>query len=114
MSLKLLKPFISILLLAIIVVMIYAGSHENMFKLPSIITGNIWFQASLWDVYTGLVVVYCWIFYKLNALTSRILWFILLIVLGNIATCGFVLWQILLLPKEATLKDLLIKAEERH
>jgi hypothetical protein len=111
MSLKILKPLTLVLFVAIIIVMIYAGTQENMFQLPSIVTGNIWFQASLWDVYTGLLLFYCWIFYKLKATGSRVLWFILLILLGNIATCGFVLWQILLLPKEASIRDLLLKAE---
>lgn len=101
--------FISLfLLLGIIAVMIYASLQQNMFKLPPVVTGNIWFQASLWDVYTGLLLFFLWCFHKLNSTFAKIIWLILLITLGNVATCAFLLWQALQVPKNGSTQQLLL------
>jgi hypothetical protein len=55
---------------------------------------NPWAVATLWDAYCGFVTFYAWVFYKERTLWSRVLWFLLVMGLGNIATSLYVLIQL--------------------
>ena len=52
-----------------------------------------WFVVSLVDVYVGFIFFACWIVSRERALAS-LLWIILLMTLGNIIACAYVLYAI--------------------
>lgn len=55
---------------------------------------NPWAIATLWDAYFGFLTFYCWVAYKERGILSRVLWFLLIMCLGNIAMSLYVLIQL--------------------
>lgn len=53
----------------------------------SIIVAPIWGKISLIDVYIGFLIFYGWIFYRETSTIKRIVWLVLVLVLGNFTTC---------------------------
>ena len=56
---------------------------------------NPWAVATLWDAYFGFLTFYVWVVYKERKLWARILWFLLIMGLGNIAMSLYVLIQLM-------------------
>ncbi|MGA2170990.1 MAG: DUF1475 family protein [Terracidiphilus sp.] len=61
---------------------------------------NPWAIATLYDAYFGFVTFYAWVFYKERRVWTRILWFLLIMGLGNIAMSFYVLIQLFRLRPE--------------
>ena len=55
---------------------------------------NPWAVATLWDAYFGFLTFYFWVLYKERKIGARILWFVLIMGLGNIAMSFYVLLQL--------------------
>jgi hypothetical protein len=55
---------------------------------------NPWAIATLYDAYFGFVTFYAWVFYKERRVGTRVLWFLLIMGLGNIAMSFYVLIQL--------------------
>ena len=73
--------------------------------------GNIpWMRATLYDFYANVLVIFLWVCYKENSHLSKILWFILLVCLGSIASCIYLLIQLFKLNKDDDLRKLFIKS----
>ena len=70
-----------------------------------------WFQATLFDAYFGFITFYVWVAYKERTVWSRILWFLLIMCLGNIAMATYMLIQLAVLPCAAPLSSLLLRSE---
>lgn len=69
--------------------------------------GNPWAVATLYDAYFGFFTFWCWVAYKESSIAARIIWFLLIMSLGNIAISFYVLIQLFRLkpgePAEALL-----------
>jgi hypothetical protein len=48
-----------------------------------------WFQISMVDLYTGFLLFGGWIIFRERSRTTAILWIILLLTLGNLASCAY-------------------------
>jgi hypothetical protein len=59
-----------------------------------------WAVATLWDAYFGFLTFYVWVFYKESRLVARVLWFLLIMGLGNIAMSLYVLIQLMRLKSD--------------
>jgi hypothetical protein len=70
---------------------------------------DLWFRATLFDVGSGLIIFYMWVFYKETSWSSRIIWFILIMTLGNPATAVYLLKQLLKLKDEDSVETLLLR-----
>ncbi len=68
---------------------------------------DAWFQATLLDAYLGFLTFYLWVVWKERSLAPRLIWFVLIMVFGNIAMSGYVLLQLFQLPKDASVAELL-------
>jgi len=55
---------------------------------------NPWAMATLYDAYFGFVTFYAWVCYKERSVRVRVLWFLLIMGLGNIAMSFYVLIQL--------------------
>lgn len=55
---------------------------------------NPWAMATLYDAYCGFITFFVWVAYKERRLRSCILWFLLIMGLGNIAMSVYVLIQL--------------------
>ena len=61
---------------------------------------NPWAIATLHDAYFGFLTFYVWVAYKERPMWSRVLWFVLIMGLGNIAMSLYVLIQLMRLGPE--------------
>lgn len=66
-------------------------------------------RTTLWDFYTNVIVIFVWLCYKENKLYFNIIWLILLVTLGSIASCAYVLIQLFKLKPGEGLKELFSK-----
>lgn len=63
-------------------------------------TGNSWAWATLYDAYFGFITFFCWVAWRERSLGIKLLWFILIMALGNIAMSFYVLLQLFALQPE--------------
>lgn len=70
---------------------------------------NPWAIATLWDAYFGFLTFYVWVLYKEPRPLARILWFVLIMGLGNIAMALYVLIQLARLQPGDELATLLLR-----
>ncbi|MBM3803375.1 MAG: DUF1475 domain-containing protein [Acidimicrobiia bacterium] len=83
---------------------------SNLFEVLPGMLDHPWTAATLWDAYLGFVIFYVWVAYKESTLGGRIVWFLLIMGLGNIATSCYVLLQLFHLPKQAPVEALLLRS----
>jgi Protein of unknown function (DUF1475) len=55
---------------------------------------NPWAVATLYDAYCGFITFYVWVLYKERSHWARLMWFLLIMGLGNIAMSLYVLIQL--------------------
>jgi len=60
-------------------------------------TGNSWAWATLYDAYFGFLTFFCWVAWRERSLGIKVLWFVLIMALGNIAMAFYVLLQLIVL-----------------
>lgn len=59
-----------------------------------------WSMATLYDAYFGFLTFFCWLAWREPSPTLKVVWFVLIMTLGNIAMSAYVLWQLFSLKKE--------------
>lgn len=104
-----LKLLFLLILLGMLAVTTIASFDRGVFEAASELWDDPWFKATLADAYFGFIAVYVWIAYKESGWGRKILWFVLLMLLGNIAIAVYVLIQLFRLPPGATVEDLLLR-----
>jgi hypothetical protein len=104
-----LKVVFSALLVFMTVIVIDTSLKSNLFAEWDFLAGIPWMTATLWDFYTNVFVLYCWVFYKETNWLWKIFWLLVLCTLGSIGTCLYVLIALFRLKKEETVKDLLLR-----
>jgi hypothetical protein len=72
---------------------------------------NPWAMATLYDAYFGFVTFYVWVVYKERSVAARILWFLLIMGLGNIAMSFYVLIQLFRLRPDEPAATILRRRE---
>ena len=55
---------------------------------------NLWTIATLIDAYYGFITFYVWVLWKETRYGPRVLWFVAIMLLGNIAMSAYVLRQL--------------------
>lgn len=68
---------------------------------------NPWAVATLWDAYFGFITFYVWVAYKERKILARIVWFLLIMCLGNIAMSLYVLIQLMRLGRDDSAESIL-------
>lgn len=90
-------------------IVISTSLQSNLFKDWNFLGAIPWMRATLWDFYANVLVIYVWICYKEKGIGRKIVWLILLVTLGSIASCTYVLIQLFRLKKGAGLETLFSK-----
>jgi hypothetical protein len=97
-----LRLFLKLLFVSIFLIMVVMTVRTSL-QVPiwqASFTGNPW--ATLYDAYFGFVTFFCWVGWREPSLISKIVCFLLIMLLGNIAMSFYVLPQPLALgPDES-------------
>jgi hypothetical protein len=59
-----------------------------------------WSMATLYDAYFGFLTFFCWLAWRERSLALKVVWFVLIMALGNIAMSAYVLLQLFSLKNE--------------
>src|ERR1700759_5284138 len=89
-----LKVLFGIMLVWICYNVITTSIQSNLFKEWDFLGSIPWMRATLWDFYANVAVIYLWVCYKEKGITPKLIWLILLVALGSIASCAYVLIQL--------------------
>lgn len=102
--------FLSILILMLFVT-IKAGINENMFTAGGRILRDPWAFATLCDAYCGFFTFYAWVFYREKTFGRRLVWFVLIMGLGNIAMSLYALFRLFSVTPATHLSHVLLRED---
>ena len=89
------KRLLIAVFLAVLAAMLYvtasASLAEGVFAAGSRLWPEPWFRATLADAYFGFVAVFVWIAWRERTTAARVVWFVLVMTLGNIAIAAYFL-----------------------
>lgn len=90
-----LKLLFGAILVGMLAVTGWAALHQPVWEWGGLVSApdRGWTIATLCDAYAGFVTFYCWVFYKERA-GGRLLWFVAIMLLGNIAMSTYVLREL--------------------
>ena len=69
-----------------------------------------WFRVTLYDAYFAFFSFYLWVAFRERTAAARALWFVLIMVLGNLAISCYMLIQLFRLKKEEPVKSIFLKS----
>jgi len=93
------KLLMALLCLWMIVVTVRTSLQDNLLtEWPSLLKIP-WMVATLNDFYINMTVIFLWVAYKERTLASRLVWLVLLVALGSIATTAYVFLQLVKLKE---------------
>lgn len=104
-----LKIFFSLLFVWMCYMVISTSINSNLFKEWHFLGSIPWMRATLWDFYANVTVLFLWVCYKEKSIALKVVWLILLVALGSIASCAFVLIQLFRLKTDEGLKEFFSK-----
>ena len=104
-----LKILFGSILLAMLAVTTWASLRVPIWKAGPDIS-DPWSIATLFDAYSGFVTFFVWVAYKESKLSMKLLWFVLIMGLGNIAMASYVLKELWALPEGAPFEKLLLRS----
>lgn len=81
----------------------WASLQCALFDIPREVATHPWFLATLADAYWAFIAVFVWVAWKEQSLAARVLWFIALIALGNLAIAAYFLRELFAIPTSGPL-----------
>jgi hypothetical protein len=72
----------------------WASLQQSIFSIPREVFTHPWFIATLCDAYFGFLTFYVWLAWKEPTAGARVLWFIAVMALGNLAMAIYVLVEL--------------------
>ena len=98
-----LRVLFAVVIASMLAVTSWASMHTPVFAIPRAVFTHPWFIATLFDAYWAFVAFYVWVAWKEQSLAARILWFIAIIALGNIAMAAYFLRELFHVPADGPL-----------
>lgn len=86
----------------------WASMSVALWKTPREVATHPWFIATLFDAYFGFLTFYCWVCWKETSWVKRAVWFVAILLLGNIAMAVYALNKLFRLPPDAGVRELLV------
>lgn len=93
-----------------LVVTTWASLDRNVLRAGEGLWPDPWFAATLADAYCGFLTFYVWVAYRETSMRARLIWFVLIMTLGNFAMSGYVL-RILVTNPTVSWEALLLRPE---
>ncbi len=91
---RLLRLLFGAILVSMLVVTIRASLQQSLWDAWPDFAANPWSIATLWDAYFGFLTFFVWVAWREGSTAARVVWFILIMLLGNIAMSIYVLIQL--------------------
>jgi hypothetical protein len=106
-------PFLRLVFLTVLVSMLWVTSwaslHQSIHAIPHNVLRDPWFIATLFDAYWGFITFYIWLAWKERTLAARVLWFIAVMLLGNIAMSTYLLVELFRIRDSSQLAEVITR-----
>jgi Protein of unknown function (DUF1475) len=108
---RLLQIWFGLVLIAMLAVTGWATVVQPVWQWTGLIDkpNHAWTIATLFDAYFGFAAFYIWVLYKERRAVPRLLWFIAIMALGNMAMAVYVLKETRYLDDDDDLSRLLVR-----
>lgn len=107
------KTMLTSICFAVLALMLYvtisASLHQDLVSATRQLWIDPWFRATLADAYCGFLFFWLWVAWREQSPVKSILWFVLIMALGNIAMAGYLLLQVRRLQPEDGFEVLLLR-----
>lgn len=94
LSLWFLRALFVLILGSMLLVTSWASLRCPLFDIPPEVLRHPWFIATLVDAYWGFITFFVWVAWKEESGVARILWFLAVVLLGNIAMALYFLREL--------------------
>jgi hypothetical protein len=104
-----LQMMFGFILVSLTVFNLWVSTRQPVWKWGGLTTppDNLWTIATLIDAYYGFLTFYVWVLWKEVRAVPRVLWFLAIMLLGNIAMSAYVLRQLARLAPGDSMNTLL-------
>jgi len=85
----------------------WAGFQCGLFDIPRAVATHPWFIATLADAYWGFVAFFVWVAWKERGAGARVLWFLAIMLLGNIAMAVYALRELFAVEASDSLTEVI-------
>jgi len=85
----------------------WASLRVSVLAIPRDVLTHPWFIATLFDAYFGFLTFYVWQAWKEQSLAARVLWFVAVMLLGNLAMSIYLLVELFRIKEFAQLTDVI-------
>ena len=99
----------SAILVAMLAVATYASLDRSILNVGPQLMSDPWFQATLADAYFGFLTFFAWVAYKEPGIWRKLIWFVLIMTLGNIAMSAYVLIQLVRVDRTKGIESILLR-----
>ncbi len=108
--------FLRFLFVAVIASMLWVTSWASMHQslgsfAHSATLRDPWVVATLFDAYWAFVTFYVWVAWKEQSFAARVLWFVSIILLGNMAMSAYMLAQLFAVPAAGPLAEVFTRRQ---
>ena len=105
--------FLRILFFAVLCSMLWVTSWASLrgsiFAIPRDVFTHPWFIATLFDAYFGFLTFYVWQAWKEQSFVARVLWFIAVMLLGNLAMSIYLLGELFRIKESSQLAEIITR-----
>lgn len=110
-----LRALFVIVIASMIAVTSWAGSQQALGEFARSATfRDPWVIATLFDAYWAFITFYVWVAWKERSAGARVLWFVSIILLGNLAMAAYMLVQLFRVPADGPLDDVFVQRQPGH
>ena len=85
----------------------WASLRCPLFGIPHDVVAHPWFIATLFDAYWGFITFFVWVCFKQTSGVARVVWFVAIILLGNIAMSAYWLNELFRVPRHGRMAEVL-------
>lgn len=94
-----LRVLFTVVLASMLWVTTWASLHQSLGDfVRSATLRDPWVIATLFDAYWAFIAFYVWVAWKEQSLAARVLWFVGIILLGNLAIAAYMLRELFAVP----------------
>lgn len=105
--------FLRLLFIAVLGAMLWVTSwasfQVSILAIPRDVFTHPWFIATLFDAYFGFLTFYVWQAWKEQSLAARVLWFINVMLLGNLAMAIYVLVELFRIKESSQIAEVITR-----
>jgi hypothetical protein len=112
------KTFLTTVCIVVLAVMLYvtvsASLHQDVLTATRLLWPDPWFRATLADAYCGFLFFWLWVAWREQSAAKGVLWFLLIMTLGNLAMAGYLLLQLRRLQPGEDIETLLLRRKGQY